>query len=361
MKILFAKKSKYIPEVYAGTELSTHFLCHILKRCGHETAVAATSDITDYDKVAINKQLLGYSIFRSRDFDGALQTAIERIEPDVLVLQDLIFKEPVIQDMPQIISGELPVLLYLRSLPYVEKKEDQKRIRLPEPDKFVLVVNSEYVANFLEPHGYQATIVHSTFGIERFSGQDKWNGNTALCMSIQKRKGTDIAIKLAKSFPEIPFTFVESWTQNEGETEAMKAHIMDLPNTKIIPNSPNIEDVYISTKLLIMPSRSREAWGRTASEAQTFGIPVLGSNRGNLPHTIGPGGVVLDPEGDIELWKQALERIWNDAEYYRELSIAGKKHVTRLINDSGRNLSVFIDALNRAVELGKKIRAETSN
>jgi glycosyltransferase involved in cell wall biosynthesis len=73
-------------------------------------------------------------------------------------------------------------------------------------------------------------------------------------------------------------------------------------------------------RLLLMPSRSQEAWGRTATEAQICGIPVLGSSRGNLPLTIGSGGMTLDPDEPIERWLEAFDRIMDDPAVYEELS-----------------------------------------
>ena len=90
-----------------------------------------------------------------------------------------------------------------------------------------------------------------------------------------------------------------------------------------------------------MPSRSQEGWGRTATEAQICGIPVLGSNRGQLPETIGPGGITLDPDAGIASWLEAFDRMWNDESFYRELSRRAKDHATRLVAQTGAVVDRF--------------------
>ena len=65
-----------------------------------------------------------------------------------------------------------------------------------------------------------------------------------------------------------------------------------------MPFTPNPRDfypaVFARTKLLLMPSLWLESFGLVAAEAMLNGIPVLASNRGALPETIGSAGFLLD-------------------------------------------------------------------
>jgi glycosyltransferase involved in cell wall biosynthesis len=347
LKILFAKKSTYIPDLYAGTEVTTHHLCRGLLRYGHHTAVACLSanqaEISDTRTVQIDWEL-AYPVYRSPIFNFAINVAVNKFRPDVLVLQDYLMAEK-----KRLNHGQLPLVIYIHSLPYASGQENPRKIYLPDKNTFTLVVNSEVIADYFRSYGYDSTIVRPVFGIDRFADHSENRGNAVLCVSIQKRKGTDIVIGLAESCPDIPFIFVESWSQNVNETETLKAQIRQLPNAKLVQNIPDPSVLFSESRLLVMPSRSNEAWGRTASEVQTFGIPVLGSNRGNLPNTIGPGGVVLDPDADIQLWIEAFNRIWRDEAYYKQLSAAAKKHVTEIISDSELYLLRFESALHRAI------------
>ena len=66
-----------------------------------------------------------------------------------------------------------------------------------------------------------------------------------------------------------------------------------LKNVRIMPSTPDPRTFYAVTKLLLMPSLIESA-GLVAMEAMTNGIPVLGSNRGGLPETIGDAGFLFD-------------------------------------------------------------------
>ena len=60
-----------------------------------------------------------------------------------------------------------------------------------------------------------------------------------------------------------------------------------------MPNSPDARRFLAVTKLLLMPSLMENA-AVVAMEAMFNGIPVLASNRGGLPETVG-GGRALAP------------------------------------------------------------------
>ena len=66
------------------------------------------------------------------------------------------------------------------------------------------------------------------------------------------------------------------------------------------------------------------------------GIPVIGSDRGALPETLGDGGIVLPlPERltpvsqilptaeEVEPWVEAIIRLWDDRAWYQEQSSQG--------------------------------------
>ncbi len=91
-----------------------------------------------------------------------------------------------------------------------------------------------------------------------------------------------------------------------------------------------------------MPSLWEESFGLVAAEAMLNGIPVLASNRGELPDTIGQGGFVFDipakytPETrivpsakEVEPWVESIIRLWDDAEFYEQASQNARKEAQR--------------------------------
>jgi glycosyltransferase involved in cell wall biosynthesis len=82
-----------------------------------------------------------------------------------------------------------------------------------------------------------------------------------------------------------------------------------------------------------MPSLWEESFGLVAAEAMLNGIPVLASNRGALPDTLGKAGFLFDipdkytPETrtvpsaeEVEPWVETIIRLYNDTAFYEQAS-----------------------------------------
>jgi glycosyltransferase involved in cell wall biosynthesis len=53
------------------------------------------------------------------------------------------------------------------------------------------------------------------------------------------------------------------------------------------------------------------------------GVPVIGSDSGEVPHVIGDAGLIA-PEGQTDAWAESLTRVVRDADLRRELSQRGR-------------------------------------
>ncbi|CAB1127838.1 Glycosyltransferase family 4 protein [Candidatus Hydrogenisulfobacillus filiaventi] len=82
--------------------------------------------------------------------------------------------------------------------------------------------------------------------------------------------------------------------------------------------------------LLVLPSRTTPRWkeqfGRVLTEAMASGTPVVGSSSGEIPHVIGPAGVVF-PEGDVAALQAAVAELAGDPARRRALGEAGRARV----------------------------------
>ena len=56
------------------------------------------------------------------------------------------------------------------------------------------------------------------------------------------------------------------------------------------------------------------------------GVAVVGSDSGEIPHTIGAAGLVV-PEGDVAALRAALQRLLDDPALRRRLAEAGRARV----------------------------------
>jgi glycosyltransferase involved in cell wall biosynthesis len=81
---------------------------------------------------------------------------------------------------------------------------------------------------------------------------------------------------------------------------------------------------------LVLPSVTRPFWkeqfGRALVEAMACGVPVIGSNSGEIPRVIGNAGLIT-PEGDADELAAGLGRVFSDPELRQQLSERGRERV----------------------------------
>lgn len=73
-------------------------------------------------------------------------------------------------------------------------------------------------------------------------------------------------------------------------------------------------DVLVNASLTLRRGKSqwKEQFGRSLVEAMACGVPVLGSDSGEIPHVIGDAGLVA-PEDDVAAMAAHLQRLMDDA------------------------------------------------
>jgi glycosyltransferase involved in cell wall biosynthesis len=187
-----------------------------------------------------------------------------------------------------------------------------------------------------------------------------------------------IAEQLARCRPDIPLLVVEGRARAERSLARVGLDLSFTKNLYFMENTPDPRRFYAITKLLLMPSLVPESFGLTAAEALINGIPVLASNRGALPETLGqtersttdpitsttsstacrplpavscPGGFLFDiparntPEStdiptpdEVEPWVQTIIRLWDDESLYRQASRRALAHAQRWHPDRLRRL-----------------------
>ena len=110
-------------------------------------------------------------------------------------------------------------------------------------------------------------------------------------------------------------------------------------------NTPDPRDFYQVSRAVLMPSLWRESLGRVAIEAMANGIPVLASDRGALPETLGDAGFVftipdrctpasgvVPTAHEVAPWLAVIERLWDDPEFeakHRRTTMARRSQAAR--------------------------------
>lgn len=82
--------------------------------------------------------------------------------------------------------------------------------------------------------------------------------------------------------------------------------------------------------VLVLPSHSQPNWaeqfGRVLIEAMASGVPVVGSDSGEIPNVIGEAGLVY-PEGQVEALRGALQVLMDDQRRWAALAQRGHQRV----------------------------------
>ncbi len=88
--------------------------------------------------------------------------------------------------------------------------------------------------------------------------------------------------------------------------------------------------------VLVLPSRTTSRWkeqfGRVLVEAMALGVPVIGSDSGEIPAVVADAGLVF-PEGDADALRDRIRRLMHDPELRAELTRRGQaRAATRYTN-----------------------------
>ena len=112
--------------------------------------------------------------------------------------------------------------------------------------------------------------------------------------------------------------------------EAQKQQVTDLVIWQGVVRHEKAPEEISKFDVLVLPSRTATTWkeqfGHVLIEAMAMGVPVIGSNSGEIPNVIGRPDLVF-PEGDAQALTAILERMIRDPEW-RE--VAGRYGMTRV-------------------------------
>lgn len=323
MRVLFASDYPHIPENTGGTEINTHELSLALRDAGHVPFVLAALLGRGWIGVRARLKLklrqgdgwaedrgLGYPVLRSWSPAGALAGAIARYRPDVVVVQSWRL------DMVATALGcGCGVVLYSHSAnsAYADTIGGNWMRRC------VLLANSRFNARVQgEALGVAFEVLHPIVRPERYRAASP--GARVLHVGLNARKGAAITVAIARLRPDIPFTMVRTWegVRAPPEDAAIVEQARALPNIEIIPAQSEPRRLYGMARIMLVPSVCEETWGRVVTEAQINGIPVVASDRGGLPESVGAGGILLRVEDPPSTWADAVGRLWDDPAWYAD-------------------------------------------
>jgi glycosyltransferase involved in cell wall biosynthesis len=218
------------------------------------------------------------------------------------------------------------VVFHLHNFGYNDRRgfEDVDKIIFP----------SEYSRRFhLRRVGIDGVVIPDPIKLDKVIADDR-EPTYVTFVNPQPEKGAAVFARVATELghrrPDIPLLVVEGRGKADG-LSGLPIDLSALTNLHRMANTPDPRDFYRVSRLVLMPSLWRESLGRVPIEAMANGIPVLASDRGALPETLGDAGFVFTiPERctpasnvvptahEVAPWVAAIERLWDDPGFEAE-------------------------------------------
>jgi len=262
----------------------------------------------------------GYPVWRTWFPWQEVEYVTQQERPDLVVIMS---GGDIVRSALSVKSLNIPVLVQLFDVEFSKHGGN-----FTELGNIPCLANSNFTANkYRDAYGVNPVVVNPFIALDKYRTVSTRENITFI--NPVPAKGLDIAIQVACLCPEIPFVFVEGWPLSFAERQQLMQKLEGIGNITLAPPQKDMRKIYGKSKILLVPSMVEEAYGRVVTEAQVSGIPVIASNRGGLPESVGPGGVLIDPDAPIEEWVAATKKLWADSKYYEELSATAVTYANR--------------------------------
>jgi len=192
-----------------------------------------------------------------------------------------------------------------------------------------VVTVSEYVSRVSCSNGIGKTAVYNVVQLDRFDRARDVRAELGIAADatvvtfvgqIRGHKGIDLFIRLASQIPGDDLRFViagecrESKQYPDGYTrDQLLSAIGDDSRIQYIGYRGDVENIYRSSDILVMPSKWQEPFGLITIEAGAARRPIVASRVGGIPEVIrdGENGLLFDLD-DFDSFVQAVRRLIDD-------------------------------------------------
>jgi glycosyltransferase involved in cell wall biosynthesis len=349
MRVLFATNITHLPQSFGGSQSATAEFCEALISQGWNCVVLAA--LAPEGLLGLRARLLGrslgwprvppdrvcgYPVYRRWSPSQDVAEMITRFDPSIAVVMA---GNPKMLIEPLLANG-VPTVCYLH-----DAEPGTLNFQPPDGSRLAFLACSQFmVERAKQALGVEATFIPPIVAAPRYRVTSE--RLSVIVVNPIAVKGVEVALHLAGRRPDIPFDFVECWDL-ANELTLYRKRASAYPNITWHKPTLDMRRIYARGRMLLVPSQRVEAWGRVVTEAQASGIPVLASRNGGLPESVGPGGVLVEPDSDFSVWEEALTSLWDDREVYERYSRAAYAHAGRLEIDPSHVLCRFVDCLLR--------------
>ncbi len=309
MRLLFAGIRPGYPQRSNGASVSTHLLAGKLAESG--ATVHVLCGRADNSDGAAEADQYRYTIDRAADPGGALEGTVAAFSPDLAILSG----RATVDLFRTFERHGIPVVVYQRDLNFELLREARKAASVAP---LGVLSCSRFIAEELRARiGVEADYLPNIFPRERYAVPVP--GRLVTFVNPVAEKGLAMVLALAERHRDLSFLFVEGWKLSDRQKAALLRRAAAAGNIHWQPRVDDMRPVYARTRVLLVPSRWQEAWGRVVSEAQISGIPVIASDHGGLPESVGDGGILLPPD-DVEAWSKKLVEVMTETALWDDLS-----------------------------------------
>lgn len=143
--------------------------------------------------------------------------------------------------------------------------------------------------------------------------------------------------------------------------QALAASQGTADRVEILPAVPTeqVPGAMAQLDMFVLPSLTRPNWkeqfGRVLIEAMACGVPVIGSDSGEIPRVVADAGLIV-PEGDAVALAGAIHRLGEDAALRGQYARRGREHVLAnhtLEHVAERLVGVYRQALTRRASVAR--------
>jgi phosphatidylinositol alpha-1,6-mannosyltransferase len=215
----------------------------------------------------------------------------------------------------------------------------------------VVIANSRYTAGLASSVAPRARVVALPLGADTtaFSPGDREAARARLGLGtryvvstvarVQSFKGHDTVIRALAGLPPPLRSNLTYYIAGQGShSDALRRLAQELgvqhqvTFAGLVPEERLVEVYRASDLFCLMTRRSEravEGFGLALLEAQSCGIPVLGSNVGGIPDAVEDGqtGFLLDPD-DVAGVRIHLQQLLEEPQRYRKVGMAGRVRAT---------------------------------
>jgi glycosyltransferase involved in cell wall biosynthesis len=352
MRLLLASNASYDPPRGGSTRSNLVWLRH-LARQGHQCTVVSPSLAGAGDRTAVIDDVAIHSVQDLSLRTAELGRRIRSVQPDWVLVSSEDVGHVLLREAGDIAPGRIVYLAHTpQFFPFGPESWHREAVGTAIVRRAAaVVVIGEHMAGYVSKHlGREVAVIHPPiYGAPPYREFGRFGSGFVLMINPCAVKGLAIFLALAGRFPEIGFAALNGW----GTTRADRESLARLPNTKLLENVPDIEEVLSGARLLLMPSLWYEGFGLIAMEAMLRGLPVIASDSGGLQEakrgtgyvipvkpvkryepvfddTLMPRAVV--PEQDVDLWAAALRTLLTDKREYWTEARCSRKAALRFVS-----------------------------